>query len=76
MPEKMCINFCFVLFDYKEKMATSEQKLKTQVQVPIDHSGSKVTIVGVGQVGMACAFSIITQVIIEVNIFNCLIQIN
>lgn len=42
-------------------MATSEQKLKTQVQVPIDHSGSKVTIVGVGQVGMACAFSIITQ---------------
>lgn len=43
-------------------MASSEQKLKSQLQVPIGHSGTKVTIVGVGQVGMACAFSIITQV--------------
>ena len=43
-------------------MATTEQKIKTQVQAPVCHSGSKVTIVGVGQVGMACAFSIMTQV--------------
>lgn len=42
-------------------MSSSELKLKSQLQVPIDHSGTKVTIVGVGQVGMACAFSIITQ---------------
>ena len=44
-------------------MATSEQKIITQVQPPVSHSGSKVTIVGVGQVGMACAFSIMTQVL-------------
>ena len=44
-------------------MATSEQKIITQVQAPVSHSGSKVTIVGVGQVGMACAFSIMTQVL-------------
>lgn len=45
-------------------MATSEQKILTQVQPPVSHSGSKVTIVGVGQVGMACAFSIMTQVFV------------
>lgn len=64
-------------------MATTEQKLKIEIQSPVAHSGSKVTIVGVGQVGMllvvlmlyitnwcsvifqvgmACAFSIMTQV--------------
>jgi L-lactate dehydrogenase len=48
-------------------MATSVEKLKTEIQTPVAHSGSKVTIVGVGQVGMACAFSIMTQV----KIFNC-----
>ena len=42
-------------------MSSSELKLKSQLQVPIDHSGTKVTIVGVGQVGMACAFSILNQ---------------
>ncbi|XP_046645792.1 L-lactate dehydrogenase-like [Daphnia pulicaria] len=42
-------------------MATSVEKLKTEIQTPVAHSGSKVTIVGVGQVGMACAFSIMTQ---------------
>ena len=52
-------------------MSSSEQKLKSQVQVPIDHSGTKVTIVGVGQVGMACAFSIITQVrLFSIKIIN------
>jgi L-lactate dehydrogenase len=42
-------------------MASTEEKIKNQVQPPISNSGSKVTIVGVGQVGMACAFSIMTQ---------------
>ncbi|XP_071446464.1 L-lactate dehydrogenase [Hetaerina americana] len=40
---------------------TSETKLLTQVAEPAPQSGSKVTVVGVGQVGMACAFSILTQ---------------
>jgi len=42
-------------------MASTVDKLKTQIQLPVSHSGAKVTIVGVGQVGMACAFSIMTQ---------------
>lgn len=54
------------IIDNRE-MATSVEKLKTEIQTPVAHSGSKVTIVGVGQVGMACAFSIMTQV----KIFNC-----
>lgn len=36
--------------------------LMTQITEPETSSGNKVTIVGVGQVGMACAFSILTQV--------------
>lgn len=70
-------------------MATSEQKLMTSIQAPVAHSGSKVTIVGVGQVGillivlrftlltgfifqvgMACAFSIMTQVNTVVNCYS------
>ena len=34
----------------------------SQIAEPVNTSGNKVTIVGVGQVGMACAFSILTQV--------------
>lgn len=29
-------------------------------------SGNKITVVGVGQVGMACAFSILTQVGVQI----------
>jgi hypothetical protein len=36
--------------------------LLTLVEPVVPSSGSKVTIVGVGQVGMACAFAILTQV--------------
>lgn len=32
-----------------------------EVAEPVLSSGNKVTIVGIGQVGMACAFSILTQ---------------
>lgn len=32
-----------------------------EVAQPVHSSGNKVTIVGIGQVGMACAFSILTQ---------------
>lgn len=42
-------------------MASTEEKLMHRVQEPVVHSGAKVTIVGVGQVGMACAFSIMSQ---------------
>lgn len=43
-------------------MASTEEKLMLRIQEPVVHSGAKVTIVGVGQVGMACAFSIMAQV--------------
>ncbi|KAJ9585893.1 hypothetical protein L9F63_020456 [Diploptera punctata] len=42
-------------------MASSQNKMFSQVADPVTHSGNKVTVVGVGQVGMACAFSILTQ---------------
>ncbi|ETN57957.1 l-lactate dehydrogenase [Anopheles darlingi] len=42
-------------------MSEVKAKLLTQVAEPMTSSGNKVTIVGIGQVGMACAFSILTQ---------------
>nr|WOE90269.1 L-lactate dehydrogenase-like protein [Scolopendra mutilans] len=42
-------------------MATMKEKLMVQVEPPVPVAQTKVTIVGVGQVGMACAFSILTQ---------------
>jgi len=43
-------------------MASSvTEQLMTQVAPPLEHTGNKVTVVGVGQVGMACAFSVLTQ---------------
>ncbi len=41
---------------------TSTDVLLTQVAECGLTSGSKVTVVGVGQVGMACAYSILNQV--------------
>ncbi|KAK7865013.1 hypothetical protein R5R35_000037 [Gryllus longicercus] len=41
-------------------MSLKEQLLGRVAEAPA-HSGNKVTVVGVGQVGMACAFSILTQ---------------
>uniref|UniRef100_A0A2P2HWH9 L-lactate dehydrogenase n=1 Tax=Hirondellea gigas TaxID=1518452 RepID=A0A2P2HWH9_9CRUS len=37
--------------------------LMSEVVPALDKSGGKVTVVGVGQVGMACAFSLITQAV-------------
>lgn len=42
-------------------MATLREKLLMQVEPAVRTSHAKVTVVGVGQVGMACAFSILTQ---------------
>ncbi|CAG0884720.1 unnamed protein product [Darwinula stevensoni] len=39
-----------------------KETLLTKMKTPSGSSGSKVTIVGAGQVGMACAFTIITQI--------------
>lgn len=49
--------------------ATNElgKALFTPVAGEIASTRSKVTIVGVGQVGMACAYSILNQVIIHYN---------
>lgn len=43
-------------------MSALKESLLTSVSPPVAVSGNKVTVVGVGQVGMACAFSILTQV--------------
>ncbi|PSN41996.1 L-lactate dehydrogenase [Blattella germanica] len=42
-------------------MSTTDGTLFVQVADPIASSGNKITVVGVGQVGMACAFSVLTQ---------------
>ena len=44
-------------------MATVKEKLMQKVGEAGTRTPSKVTIVGVGQVGMACAYSIMQQVI-------------
>ena len=43
------------------KMASLTDQLMAEVQPALTTSGGKVTVVGVGQVGMACAFSLLTQ---------------
>lgn len=43
-------------------MASLKNKLLNTVKEPISTGRNKVTVVGVGQVGMACAFSILTNV--------------
>lgn len=42
-------------------MASLPEQLMEEVQPALATSGGKVTVVGVGQVGMACAFSLLTQ---------------
>lgn len=44
------------------KMSTIKEALMYEVGEPVMTAVNKVTIVGVGQVGMACAFSLLTQV--------------
>lgn len=50
-------------------MATIETSIFSQVAEPGTESNNKVTVVGIGQVGMACAFSILTQVRINIPSF-------
>lgn len=43
-------------------MVDTKKALLSLISLPAEDSGNKVTVVGVGQVGMACAFSILSQV--------------
>lgn len=43
-------------------MSSLKDKLLSVVTEPVPNGKNKVTVVGVGQVGMACAFSILTNV--------------
>ncbi|KAF2896294.1 hypothetical protein ILUMI_09879 [Ignelater luminosus] len=59
-------------FTYTFPDMATKQALLTSVSPPVVSSGNKVTVVGVGQVGMACAFSILTQhVSSEVALVDC-----
>lgn len=42
-------------------MSSTRDALLASVSEPVVSSGNKITVVGIGQVGMACAFSILTQ---------------
>jgi len=42
-------------------MASLKEQILLEVESPVTSYSSKVTVVGVGQVGMACAFSVLTQ---------------
>lgn len=66
--ECICIIFfkCLILF----LLFPVKDSLMSPVSPPVMTSGSKVTVVGVGQVGMACAFSILTQVNINIIFYN------
>ncbi|GAB6030599.1 L-lactate dehydrogenase A chain [Chamberlinius hualienensis] len=44
---------------------TLKEKFLTEVVEPVTQASAKVTVVGVGQVGMACAFSLLTQGIVH-----------
>lgn len=43
-------------------MACTKDLLMREIAPPVKASGNKISIIGCGQVGMACAFSILTQV--------------
>lgn len=53
------LNYCLQTL---QKMATLKDQLLTTVTERVSNGRNKITIVGVGQVGMACAFSILTNV--------------
>lgn len=42
-------------------MSETQRSLLTEIAPPRPWSDNKITVVGAGQVGMACAFSILTQ---------------
>lgn len=59
-------------------MTSLNEKLLSTVVEPTSNGKNKVTVVGVGQVGMACAFSILTNVSESFNvsflIYDCKIS--
>lgn len=52
-------------------MASIKEQLFSEVAEGDAHSNNKVTVVGIGQVGMACAFSILTQVCESIFLYIC-----
>lgn len=46
---------------FSGKMSSIKESLLTEVAETLPSAGNKVTVVGIGQVGMACAFSILAQ---------------
>ncbi|XP_046675211.1 L-lactate dehydrogenase isoform X2 [Homalodisca vitripennis] len=58
--------------DNDDAMSAMVDQLMTKVTEPSKSSGNKITVVGVGQVGMACAFSILTQYVTdEIALVDC-----
>lgn len=57
--------FCLSL---QNTMATLKEKLMTPVAAGAVVPNNKITVVGVGQVGMACAISILGKVRLKVNV--------
>ncbi|KAB7494451.1 L-lactate dehydrogenase [Armadillidium nasatum] len=47
--------------DFDTIMSDIKTKLMSEIEPALKTSGGKVSVVGVGQVGMACAFSLLTQ---------------
>lgn len=60
--ERNVIQFDLCFFFLQNTMATLKEKLITQIASERTIPNSKVTVVGVGQVGMACAISILGKV--------------
>lgn len=55
---------------FQDTMAAVVDGLMVKVADQKTCSGNKITVVGVGQVGMACAFSILTQVSIQICVLH------
>lgn len=55
-------------------MASIKEQLFSEVAEKDMHSNNKVTVVGIGQVGMACAFSILTQVSYKFQLINSFLR--
>lgn len=62
-PGSYNIKLCdTLLFQSRHLRMATAQALLTPVSEPVKSGGTKITIVGVGAVGMACAFSLIAEV--------------
>ncbi|KAF7380898.1 hypothetical protein HZH66_014274 [Vespula vulgaris] len=63
--------FYYEKYIFRRKMTSLNEKLLSTVVEPTSNGKNKVTVVGVGQVGMACAFSILTN-----NVSNDLVLVD